>query len=1643
MKKKAILLVAIMIISTTPYSTDMALSDKNIFLTDASDADVSVSGLDVTTPSVMISGIPIVSPMEHIIRISIVNYGGSDANGTLSLSINDGSSITDVDDRVISILAGQQENHLLYWDATDQSSGVSLIATWMINSDESDSDSSNDNYILSNINIYDIEDASILTTTLPIDGASLARASWSGVISMANTGTLPVDVTAQLTLTSTLGGDPVSIISTTIQPPVGSISNPAPISNIEITFDGTSLEGSYIISGFVEVTGVDGNPATIPISSVQVEFTTLRAILSTPINRNIDPGQTTTLSFLLQNSGNQTDTFTVTQSNLSGWANIGPTIYSTTNPLQLAAGSANIIEITVTVPSSASLSDSDRITIVVHSIGNQYDLSSSAVVMAGELYEGTMIQSSTNSKGVDYVDIAPGIVNSVTIDYELNNTGTAPSQYNINAGMLEAAPYWIIDSPIELTNLLMPGENITIPVTVTLPELDMPIQSSWKIDADLLLHLRVQATPLSGGLDIISTTYITVLPVVIIDMEPTDAEHCYEDTKTDWFCIEDVDQEEVLSASVIRIIEFQVQAKHNLDATGQGSAVVNLDYVETFFPAVTGSTPFEYMRWNVGITPQQLELDIGEIGYGQIAISSTYNVNFPYPAAGEYKIDINAATVFSVSDFNGNSPLTSVNETTFKFDIMELELAELDLKSRGTGSPGTSIVAEMTLTNMGNSPNTFNVSYISEPGWSISITNPATIKSRLDSFQNPSSTFSKDFTVTAIPPATASADKIHNIWIYVTSMTDPENYLAYAQAEFKLDELIDAELNAGTSNAILDRLGTSTVMFELNNTGNSNQSFDLVLENADSNYLQVSFSEVDTDIENEMSILVNSGSTAIIRVYSKASKDARADASSSFDLILNNNNTELDRKTMAVTVNPDHAINLQGSTTYSSQPGTIIQSSFNLINLGNLLENNVSFNAVLPNDSQSGTWQFESIQNFSVSPGAANSIEVIMNITIPDIGPNVMLVAGESFSVPIQIFSYDFTELNGDYLILGMTTLTITIEPYFDLDITTSFENMRLVPRQTRVFEYTVLNAGNAPALVNMNWDLNVDDASRWTVEISNLLSTSFTIPIGEIYTIAMQITPVATDHYVGELGTFDIIFVSADDAEETQEYSTEVVIVRVQTDSDVIVDPGTNGEEYGLLPCENQVDANIEQRCRTYRIPWMHVPSLGSADATPADYNLTAVEIQRHIDGAAYPNSVWSFSVEDKILLSTLGFGIDSEGVTQYDDSSKFDLQFIIPETENLAPGDGWSITFRLKNINEPNNQAYWTDFTVDIVTTTTSDPMIKGMYFVNENLIEGTSSTLIVQVKNAGDSIMPLGAAIQVICNGKYLDSFNSGTQQVPALASQESFNSTWEISAKSIPWWSTSASLQCTAELTGTAIGVKGNDISNDILSKDMSVDSWSPPKYVLTVGSNSFDIPISLFMSIFFLLAGLYLYRNGLLDFTPSYVLLSSYVFAAGFGALALTNIHPLLPLLCAFATVLVSVRIAWTSSSELQAIHNDKKKSLTGQRATMSNHDAEAKKTMKELRAIISCSPLTLLLFLIINPNLTIDSSGQGLIGLGLYVLASPLLVHILLRYLDKSYNKIYGQLGQLELRALKIKKILASQQTNNRFQPKNRLGRQE
>ena len=93
-------------------------------------------------------------------------------------------------------------------------------------------------------------------------------------------------------------------------------------------------------------------------------------------------------------------------------------------------------------------------------------------------------------------------------------------------------------------------------------------------------------------------------------------------------------------------------------------------------------------------------------------------------------------------------------------------------------------------------------------------------------------------------------------------------------------------------------------------------------------------------------------------------------------------------------------------------------------------------------------------------------------------------------------------------------------------------------------------------------------------------------------------------------------------------------------------------------------------------------------------------------------------------------------------------------------------------------------------------------------------------------------------------------------------------------------------------------------------------------------------------------------------------------------------------------------------------------------ALLEDHDKEQQNTRKELRAIISCSPYAFLPFVLVSPSLAIDLGASSLVSIIAFMIASPVLVNLILRFLDSSYDRLYSELADIELRAIRIKKIL-------------------
>jgi len=1604
----------------------------------STDADVEVTELSVTTPSTMVAGVPTLAPQNHTIRVTISNMGGSTADGILSLKVNN----VQVDYRNVSINVGRQEFHLMYWNAT-LGSGISLEAVWEVDVSSTDSDSSNDQMTLSGIAVVAVEEASSISDSLPQEGSTVARGLWAGGITVINTGNQQVDVTAQLTLTSSLSGDQVPISSDTVTVIPGSLANPPTPQNLSLSFDGTNMEGTYTLGGSILVTGTGSY--SITVDSRTVSFIAMRASLIPANNRNLDPGAQTILNFILQNSGDETDTFSVSQSNntdISGggtfWANVSADIYTIADPLSVAAGATEAIQVPLQVPSVAALGESVRVTITIYSISSGYVLEASTIVMAGGLYQATITQNHsyidpTTGPGTllpavyidNFANVTPGIHR--TLDYTLNNTGTAPTQYQINVAATEPVPYWQIYSPVSITDVVMPGELRTIPVTIITPSIVMPLDPAWKIAAELQINLAIQAIPLEGGIPVTNQTTLIIDKVVEIDVEVIGGAG-------------DISVSDFLSGNTVRFVDFQVQLVNNL-GSGNTATQVSLDPStdgggtgRVYTPDASGSEAEQ--RWVSTIVPSTLDIRPGEIGYGTIAIAHVANSDFPYPAAGVFSFNFKAH-----SDWASFPGTISRNSTaSASFEVAELSSAQLTGGPAVTGDPSTPIASTMTLKNTGNNLANFTIGYIPIPGWTIQVSKPAVnlLESRTNLFpltEGPPYSDNSDtttFTVTATPPATASADMTHELWVMVNS-TETGELLAYAPVYIQLTELVSAELIPQNSTAVIDRLGQTTIMLQLNNTGNSNKTFNLTLENLDKDKIQVSFAD-DGTVEIAKTQLVSPGGQAIVRVYALAGTDARADDDSKFEVAVEYNGTELDRSGILVQVNPFHFIQFMVEDEYTAAPGATIPINLTMVNNGNLMET-VNITASFP--TETGNWTFEaSASNISIEPGPLEGESVLLSITLPPLEAETILAAGVIHNVTIRVLNIT------DNVNIATKVISIEVLPIFAVELIESPGRIAIVPGHDRVVNYEIANAGNAPMSINLQWAVTDSDAAedRFAVE-AIISSTTLNLGIGESTSLTYRVSALAGDHYLPETGALDLIFTPLGIELDPIVIQTPIEITRVQTDDEYYF----NADSAGEYLC----DSNPDDRCRQIEIPWVNIPSIGYSNDADLNYTLSRISSDRLISSQWHEYAEWSFDIDGGMcqMADSGGEGIavtpatanncngpgwDLPPSTTYDlvndgenHGGTIVIQVIIPDKKSLAPGDGWDITMRLSSPTEPDSSEFWTLFTVKLRMTESSDPMIDRVAFGISSK-EGATTTLNVIVINAGNARMPIGTEVQLLCStSPYAEVTSSFTNKVvPDLEAGGNFTASWPAELSSIPWYSTSETLQCTVSLVFQD-SVFGNNASNDVFEANLEIESWAPPPVAIPLGPYEFNIPSALLLSVLILFGSLVMLSKGM-DENPNQLHGSAYLAAMAFGMLSLANIAQWATILAALSSIVFAGVIAWLSSSELQTIHDDRKKARIGSRALLEDHDKEQVNTRKELRAIISLAPYAFLPFVLITPSLTIDIGAIPLASILVFMAVSPVLVHFILRLLDRSYDRLYSELAEIELRAIKIKKILGS-----------------
>lgn len=958
------------------------------------------------------------------------------------------------------------------------------------------------------------------------------------------------------------------------------------------------------------------------------------------------------------------------------------------------------------------------------------------------------------------------------------------------------------------------------------------------------------------------------------------------------------------------------------------------------------------------------------LGESRTVVASVLGPSDSLPAAGQLNFTLTATT--SLSGMVGiTSPQTS---SSFRVIIDTVIDGELEDSPITAGVPGVQNDATMNLVNTGNALSDYTLSSPGLPGWIVDLTPNAVtaLAPEVGTWPSGIDTVFQSVVVAATPPTDARADIVHEIEIL---LFDGEGrFVDNGTASFVLDEVIGASIEPDEMYIEVPSEGTQTASFQVRNLGNSLQTYDISTGNF--------VGGTDFTVGAPSSVSVEPGANITLTVDVTALSGARADSQYSFELILEHLGVEQDRSTVEVGVEKIHDLRLTHEASFEAIPGETLTMSVTAENRGNLLEIG-SFNLTTPSG-----W-IQSSDGFNILPGETIS-GLTVTLTVPALDSEEVPMAGQVYVIPILAVN------STDNLTIGSSNVTVTIKPVFQLVMSSSPSRIASIPGQSRDASYLMKNAGNDAVILDVTCELDPSSTGRWSAPVC---PSTLELSQGQERWINLSLTPIDDRHWDKESGTLLFEFIPRGEVGGNASWSTPLIIERVQTD-DPIVLRASDGPQY------------------TLNVDWMHVPELSQTGTlSPSSYSLRYVSEERTVNSSLYPESIWSFAISGGPNPLVPG-DIHSLGSASPYALDSFDILVNMPDSTSIAPGDGWNLTFNLENLDEAGNRP-GTTFVVKIRLDSYSDPRIAAVSFSTGSLIEGSTSDLVVNVTNSGTAILPMFSLVTLSC-GDSVTITDNVPRAIPALAIQESVEVNWTVTADPLPWYITQGDLECTVSLI-LPDSVYGNNEANDMVVEMLTVEAWSP------------GFLISLISGILVIVLSLFLFRRGI-DDDERALHGSTYIVMLGLALLARSSIIPEIGFICIGLATLWMLVVSWIGAGEIQAIHDDRRKALIGERSALGNHADEIETTRREIGLILLGAPIFFVLMMTIDPSLKVELSVLSISSSLGYILVVGIICFVILRYLDRLYGLLHNDLAALDIRTARIRGILQSR-TQNRVNP--------
>lgn len=1548
-----------------------------------SNPDFSVSEFTLDGAGSVLNGNDIeVENATHVARIVVSNSGS--VGGVASVSLIHRGSPTAGESIVRTISLGNIPSIssatpvLIAWTA---SPGDLQTLFARVTAQTTDSNSANDEKRIDfNVSSPPFMKGETLGDSIPIPtgGSSFARVANGPQVfnaTIINSGIKDISAVFELEFTSTSNPANVQTFwSGEIIVSPGSLYVPAVSENLSTSFDGGLMTGLWSLTATVIYNGTGGWTDSNIVQQRDIEFSDFIADLSTPADRTTEPGLTTTLTFIVTNNGANVDSFSIAVSSVLGWNQ--PHSPSPSTGVFSPGASATIL-VPVKVPESALRSQIDTITLDLQSTGGSYTLSTSARVMAGELYEATITMPSTTTL------VTPG--KEVNFSATLNNTGNVPGSFLLTAGLSVGANNWTVELSTPFTGNVNDSEVVQFSVAITVPPIKMPIDTSEYNRAGDVLNVWVQAIPSNGGLPVTSTSQLEVRPVIVVDPGLNEEQI-------------DLTIDDVIAAKngqgldLLRPLEVEV--RHNLDGSFANTIDSTLSIGNLSFTALnSGGFSEADLRWSAIISPGSYSgLSLGESRTAALGIQGPDD---DYPLAGTITIPLTATPTL-----NGPAiPNVLVSEVTRNMTIVVPSIQDAEILDLGPFDVplGEETGLDLAFANTGNDLTSYRLSILDDlpNGWITSLNTTTSTSNTIDylpadvaDFPALGNSHITEFRLTVTSDPFAPAYTIQPVNIKVEDK-DTGLLIGVETVNIRVGPFINASLSPTNQTVPINasQMETPLTRVYVTNTGNAPATYSIWLDDSQAG-------DVEFSLETPNQILIAPGYEDSIKVRMNAAANADSDSFYMATVWVSTDTGMNLSANIVANVSEQRSLLIDAPEQMGVLPGQEQIVNFTVTNLGNLAED---FDVIA---SIEGGWEVVP-ETQSMTLITDEVIQGSVTVMVPEIGDEEGLDDGSVHNLTIRL-AYPATNITA-----GIAKVKLVISPMFMLDVKEWPYEMEFSRQTNRTWEATIVNVGNKDVTVNLTYEIFkpgfVTNSDDWSfVEGPSQL----TLPRNSNVTFGFII--LAEDESPDlDLTSYLVLTLTPQDSSvEGIEYlNTTLSMSRFFKISDYVLQPP-------------QGDGAVE-----VNMMYSHIPR---GPSTPVSYEFELCSATRlfdfdanGLDAANYP---WTFTLQiTEVNGSISSYSLPLINVDCGQTSAGPDNRYTLPESvawnpnlikilvdmpnkPNLITEDGWDLKFKLFHPSENAGYTVSDNETFRFELDVYADPVVKRVWISEGTLQEGTDSVLSATIRNDGTS-QALIFEVSATCSGSTI---NTSPMPIIQLGPDEEVTVEWNLTTEKIDWWAQSIDGTCVVEITAPLLSK--NVVGNDRLIYEDEVYSWSPDQ------SSSF---VAL---VVFTLLSLILGR--LTGQNEKFRLFSVYSGILGLGfAFHLINVLFWGPLVLLVAALMVW-KMTWSSTDEFRLIHEDYQRARKGVSTLYADHFQALADSRRQLRIILSL-PLLGMLGVVLGIPPQLEMNQANLVSLGGYVGIVTIGVWILVKRADSLYGGLYGRLTDIEVKATRIERDLS------------------